>query len=374
MLGGFLFDKNVVKSTYMSKNYYETLGVQKGASKDEIKKAFHKMAHKYHPDKSTGDEAKFKEVNEAYQVLSDDQKRAQYDQFGSEGPQMGGFGGGQGFGGFDFSGFQQGSNGGFEFDLGDMFGDIFGGGGQRSRARRGSDLQTTVTINFRDAVFGLEHELRIKKPSVCTTCKGNGAKPGTHLETCSQCNGKGQVRNIQRTILGSIATTQTCDKCHGAGKIPRTPCDHCRGKGVVNEERTIKLTIPAGIQHGETLRLAGMGEAITGGTAGDLYVHVAVTPHKTIKRDKNDLVTTLPIKLTDALLGATYAVETLDGMEQITIPAGTRVGDAVTLKGKGVPMSAHKRGNFIIKLDIKLPEKLSKRAKEVIEELKNEGI
>ncbi len=351
----------------MSKDYYATLGVQKGASKDEIKKAFHKMAHKYHPDKSSGDEAKFKEVNEAYQVLSDDQKRAQYDQFGSEGPQMGG----QGFGGFDFSGFGQGQ-GGFEFDLGDMFGDFFGGG--RSRQKRGADLQTTISLDFKDAIFGLERELRIKKPSTCTTCKGNGAKPGTSLETCTQCNGKGQVRNIQRTILGSIATTQTCDKCHGTGKIPKDPCATCHGKGIVNEERTIKLSVPAGIQHGETLRLASMGEAVAGGPSGDLYVHVSVNSHKTIRRDKNDLVTTLPIKLTDALLGATYAVETLDGMESISIPTGTRVGDSVTLKGKGVPTSSHKRGNFIIKLDIKLPEKLSKKAKEVIEELKNEGI
>jgi molecular chaperone DnaJ len=355
----------------MAKDYYQTLGVSKNASKDEIKKAFHKMAHQYHPDKSGGDEAKFKEVNEAYQVLSDDQKRAQYDRFGSEGPQMGGFGGGQGFGGFDFSNFQH--SGGFEFDLGDMFGDIFGGG-RSSRARRGADLQTTINLSFKEAVFGVEREIRIKKPSTCTTCKGDGAKPGTHLETCSHCGGKGQVKSIQRTILGSIATNQICDKCHGMGKIPKVPCEACRGKGIVNEERTIKVSVPSGIQHGETLRLSGMGEAIQGGTPGDLYVHISVTPHKTIVRNGADLVTTLSIKLTDALLGATYAVETLDGMESIAVPAGTRVGDNVLLKGKGVPVSAHKRGNFIIKLDIKLPEKLSKKAKEVIEELKKEGI
>lgn len=354
----------------MAKDYYKTLGVEKGASKDEIKKAFHKMAHKYHPDKNGGDEAKFKEVNEAYQVLSDDQKRTQYDQFGSEGPQMGG--GGQGFGGFDFSGFGQGQHG-FEFDLGDMFGDFFGGG-SRARSRRGADLQTTVQVSFKDAVFGIEHSIKIKKPSTCSTCKGNGAEPGTHLETCTQCQGKGQVRNIQRTILGSIATNEICDKCHGTGKIPKVACKHCHGRGVVNEERTIKIAIPAGIQNGETLRLAGMGEAIQGGQSGDLYVHITVAPHKSIRREKSDLVTTLPIKLTDALLGATYAVETLDGMESVSIPAGTRVGDSVTLKGKGVPVSSHKRGNFVIKLNIKLPEKLSKHAKEVIEELKKEGI
>jgi len=359
----------------MSKDYYNVLGVEKSASKDEIKKAFHKMAHKYHPDKSNGDEAKFKEVNEAYQTLSDETKRAQYDQFGSAGPQMGGFGGGpQDFGGFDFSGFGQGqSNGGFEFDLGDMFGDIFGGG-RRQQQRRGADLQTQITIEFRDAIFGMERELRLKKPSTCTTCKGNGAKPGTNPETCSQCNGKGQVRTIQRTILGSIATNQTCDKCHGSGKIPKEPCTSCRGKGVVNEERTIKLNIPSGIQNGETLRLTGMGEAVQGGTPGDLYVHVSVLGHKTILRDRQDLVMTLPIKLTDALLGATYQVETLDGTQSIIIPVGTRVGDIVTLKHYGVPTNGNKRGNFIIKLDIRLPEKLSKHAREVIEELKKEGI
>ncbi len=357
----------------MAKDYYETLGVQKSASKEDIKKAFHKMAHKYHPDKSTGDEAKFKEVNEAYQVLSDDQKRSQYDQFGQAGPQMsGGYGGGaQDFGGFDFSGFSQGQ-GGFEFDLGDMFGDIFGG--RRQRQKRGNDLQTNITIDFKDAIFGIEREIHIKKPSTCTTCKGNGAKPGTTLETCTTCNGKGQVRNIQRTILGSIATNQVCDKCHGTGQIPKDPCATCHGKGVVNESRTIKLTIPSGIQNGETLRLGGMGEAMQGGTSGDLYVHVSVTPHKTIARSNYDLVTALPIKLTDALLGAQYAIETLDGSIPITIPAGTRVGDTITLKNHGVPTSGAKRGNFIIKLNITLPDKLSKKAKEVIEELKKEGI
>jgi molecular chaperone DnaJ len=353
----------------MAKDYYQVLGVNKGASKDDIKKAFHKLAHQYHPDKSGGDEAKFKEVNEAYQVLSDDQKRAQYDQFGSAGPNMGG----QGFGGFDFSNFQQ-QDGAFEFDLGDMFGDFFGGGNRRSKQNRGSDLQTTISLDFKESIFGVDKEIRITKPSTCNTCKGNGAKPGTELHTCSQCNGAGTIRNIQRTILGSIATTQVCNKCHGTGKIPKDPCEHCKGKGVVNEPRTIKINVPAGIQNGETLRLAGMGEATPGGKSGDLYVRVTVTPHRTITRTGTDLITTLQIKLSDALLGAQYAVETLDGSKPITVPAGTKIGDTVMLKGLGVPTSATKRGNFIVKLNIKLPEKLSKRAKEIIEELKGEGI
>ncbi len=358
----------------MSKDYYKTLGIEKNASKEEVKKAFHKMAHKYHPDKSGGDEAKFKEVNEAYQVLSDDQKRAQYDQFGSAGAQ-GGFGGGQGFGGFDFSnfgGFQQG-DGSFEFDLGDMFGEMFGGS-RRGRQRRGNDLQTSINLDFKESIFGVEKELRVTKPSTCTTCKGNGAKPGTEVHTCAQCNGNGTVKNIQRTILGSIATTQLCDKCHGSGKIPKEPCGTCKGKGVVTEPRTIKITVPAGIQNGETLRLAGMGEAITGGASGDLYVRVSVAPHRTIIRQGNDLLTTLQIKLTDALLGAEYAIETLDGQKMVSVPPGTKVGDSVTLKGFGVPISHSKRGNFVIKLNIKLPEKISKKAKDIIEQLKEEGI
>lgn len=360
----------------MSKDYYNILGVDKSASKDEIKKAFHKMAHKYHPDKSGGDEAKFKEVNEAYQTLHDDQKRAGYDQFGSDGPQMGGFGGqSSGFGGFDFSGFNQsgGSGEAFEFDLGDMFGGMFGGGRQ-ARKPRGNDLQTSMTIDFKDSIFGIEKELKVTKPSVCNTCKGDGATPGTKLETCSTCNGNGVVRNIQRTILGSIATNQTCTKCAGSGKIPKDPCKTCRGTGVVNDTRTIKLSVPAGIQNGETLRLSSMGEAVQGGPSGDLYVHIAVTPHKTIVRKGADLYASLDIKLTDALLGAQYAVETLDGSMPIAIPSGTKIGSTVVLKDKGVPINKNKRGNFVVNLNIKLPEKLSKEAKSIIEELKKEGI
>jgi molecular chaperone DnaJ len=356
----------------MKKDYYDILGVDKKASKDEIKKAFHKMAHKYHPDKSHGDEAKFKEVNEAYQTLSDDQKRSSYDQFGADGPQMGGFGGGAGFDGFDFSGFNQGGN--FEFDLGDMFGGMFGGGGRGSRKPRGNDLQTSMTIDFKDSIFGVEKELKVTKPSTCNTCKGDGATPGTKLETCSTCNGAGVVRNIQRTILGSIATNQTCSKCAGSGKIPKDPCKNCHGTGVVRDTRTIKLSVPAGIQNGETLRLSSMGEAIQGGASGDLYVHIAVTPHKTIQRKGTDLYITLDIKLTDALLGAQYSVETLDGQMPISIPAGTKIGSTVVIKEKGVPTSKSKRGNFIVQLNIKLPEKLSKETKEIIEELKKQGI
>lgn len=354
----------------MSKNYYETLGVEKNASKDDIKKAFRKLAHQHHPDKNGGDDKKFKEVNEAYQVLSDEQKRAQYDQFGSAGPGAGGFGGFDP-NGFDFSGFGQ--EGGFGFDMGDIFGDIFGGGG-RSRQRRGSDLQTSIKIDFKESIFGVDKEIKISKPSNCKTCKGDGATPGTGFDSCNNCDGKGVVRSVQRTILGSIATNQTCNKCFGIGKIPKDPCKDCKGTGVVNEARTITIGVPAGINNGETLRLSGMGEAISGGQAGDLYVRVSVTPHKSIIRYNNDLVSNLSIKLTDALLGSEYKIETLDGDTNITIPSGTKIGDTITIKGQGVPRGSSKRGDFIVKLEIDLPNKLSKKAKEIIEELKKEGI
>jgi molecular chaperone DnaJ len=358
----------------MGNDYYSILGVDKKASKDEIKKAFHKLAHKYHPDKNGGDDKKFKEVNEAYQVLSDDSKRGQYDQFGSSFAQgSGGQGQAGGFDGFDFSQFTQ-NGADFGFDMGDIFGDLFGGGSRRAKNRHGSDLQTSITLDFKDAVFGVEKEIRITKPSTCLTCKGDGAKPGTKLHTCDQCNGSGTVKTVQRTILGSIATSQICNKCEGVGKIPDEPCTTCKGKGVVNEARTIKVAVPAGIQNGETLRLQAMGEAIKGGQSGDLYVRVSVNPHKSIVRSNYDLVSTLSIKLTDALLGAQYAVETLDGSMPVTVPAGTKIGDTIVLKHHGVPTSSSKRGNFIVKLVIALPEKLSKQAKVLIEELKKEGI
>jgi molecular chaperone DnaJ len=361
----------------MAKDYYELLGVSKNASKDEIKKAFHKMAHTYHPDKKGGDAEKFKEINQAYQTLSDDGKRAQYDQFGADGPQMGGFGGGQGggFGGFDFGGFSQGQGtGGFEFDLGDMFGEMFGGGSRKRGKPRGQDLQTTISLSFKEAIFGVEKEITVKKPSFCTTCEGTGGAKGTKMETCSTCSGSGTIRSVQRTILGNIATTSVCTTCFGAGSIPKEKCSSCRGSGVVNESRTLKVTIPAGVSHGETLRVTGMGEAVRGGTAGDLYVRLTVASHKSITREGNDLVSNLHIKLSDALLGAAYDIETLDGVERVEVPAHAKIGSSVVLKEKGVPVSKSKRGNFTVRLHIVMPEKLSKEAKKLIEELKKEGL
>lgn len=369
----------------MSKDYYEMLGVNKGASKDEIKKAFYKLAHKYHPDKKEGNEAKFKEVNEAYQTLSDDGKRAKYDQFGSQyanmggggqqgGYQQGGFGGG--FEGFDFSGFQNGGQGfGAEFDLNDIFSDFFGGGGGgRAQARRGRDISTEIQISFADAVFGVNRKILITKTSNCITCHGSGAKAGTRMEKCKHCNGQGQVREMKRSFLGNISTTKICDECLGAGEVPHEKCDRCRGAGVMRREEEISIAIPMGIRDGEMIRMTGLGEAVSKGTAGDLYIKINVASHPVFKREGHDLVMNLNLKLSDALLGTEYDIETLDGNVKVQIPEGVSINEILRVKGKGVPSSKTKRGDLLIKLNIKLPSKISRKSRELIEELKKEGI
>jgi molecular chaperone DnaJ len=364
----------------MKKDYYEMLGVQKGASKDEIKKAFHKMAHKYHPDKKDGNADKFKEVNEAYQTLSDDKKRAQYDTYGQTfdgagGPGPGGFGGfgGQGFGGFDFSG-AQGQQ--FDFgDLGDIFSEFFGGGGgARGGKPRGSDISTEITIPFAESIFGSKRTLVINKTSTCETCKGNGAKPGTETVTCDRCNGKGQVRETKRSILGSFTAVQECSKCHGAGKIAKEPCGTCRGHGVHRKEERIDIVIPPGIENGQMIRMSGMGEAVPHGITGDLYIKVRVERHNKIAREGNNLVSTLSIRLSDALLGAEYQVESLDGLVDVSVPAGATFGEILRVKGKGVPTGKNSRGDFMVKLEIELPKKLSHKAKDLMKQLREEGI
>lgn len=265
----------------MSKDYYQTLGVNKNASKDEIKKAFYKLAHKYHPDKKEGDEKKFKEVNEAYQTLSDDQKRAQYDRFGSNYQNMGGSGYGQqggGFGGFEGFDFSQGfgQNGGMEFDLNDIFSDFFGGGGGRAQARRGRDLQTEINITFSEAILGVNKKISITKNSECDACNGKGAKKGTKMETCKTCAGKGKIQEMKRTIFGNIANTRICDTCQGAGEIPKEVCDTCHGKGIIKKTEEINIPIPQGVLSGQNLRMSGAGEAVFRGTKGDLYIKVNI--------------------------------------------------------------------------------------------------
>ncbi|MFA6251638.1 MAG: molecular chaperone DnaJ [Candidatus Paceibacterota bacterium] len=365
----------------MPKNYYETLGVQKNASKEEIKKAFHKQAHKYHPDKNKGDDKKFKEVNEAYQVLSDDQKRSRYDQFGSaDGPMGGGNYGGQGgysggFGGFDFSGFQNGQ--GFDMgDLGDIFGDFFGGGmGRGTRnARRGRDISTEIDLSFEESIFGVNRKILITKQSKCDICKGTGGKVGTKMNTCKTCGGNGQIREVRRSILGSFSTTKTCDVCLGNGKVPSEKCSNCHGAGVIRRQNEIDLGIPAGINNGEMLKMTGQGEEIQSGHAGDLYIKVNVKAHPIFKRDGLNLTMDLPIKLTDALTGMTYNLKTLEGNTiEVKIPEGINHNELLRVRGKGVP-SNRGRGDIILRIVIKMPSKLSRKSKELIEELKKEGI
>ena len=359
----------------MAKDYYGVLGVGKSASKDEIKKAFYKLAHKFHPDKKEGDEAKFKEVNEAYQVLSDDQKRAKYDQFGAGFENMGGFGGNAGgFEGFDFGGFQNGA----EFDFGnlnDIFSDFFGGGmGGRAQARRGRDISTEMQISFADSIFGIERRILITKTSRCLTCSGSGARAGSKMETCQKCNGQGKIHEMKRTILGSISSARVCDTCGGTGEVPKEACEACRGKGVLRREEEISIVVPPGIRDGEMIRMTGMGEAVQKGTSGDLYIKINAASHPVFKRDGNDLAMSLNLKLTDALLGAKYPIETLDGNIEVTIPEGIKVNEILRVRGKGVPTGKNKRGDLLIKLNIKLPTKLSKKSRELIEKLKEEGI
>ena len=360
----------------MAKDYYETLGVQKGASKEELKKAYHKLAHKYHPDKNKGDDAKFKEVNEAYQTLSDDKKRASYDQFGSAGPQ-----GGNGFGfdpsnmgGFDFSGFQNGQ--GFDMgDLGDIFSDFFGGGRGTPQQQRGRDIQTEIAVSFKDSIFGVTRRISITKTSVCDTCHGTGGKLGSKQVTCSNCNGKGQIRETKRSILGSFVQTRVCEVCMGKGTVPSEPCADCRGAGVKKKSEEIEITVPAGIESGESLRMTGMGEAVRGGHTGDLYVQVRVEKHPVFRRDGQNLVMDLEVKLTEALLGADREIETLDGTVTVTIPEGIASGTILRVRDRGVPSQrGHKRGDLMIKVTVHIPKKLSKASKEAIKTLKEEGL
>lgn len=361
----------------MSKDYYEILGVQKNASKDEIKKAFHKLALKYHPDKNNGDDKKFKEANEAYQVLSDEQKRSKYDQFGSAdgNPGFGGFSSNGGAPGWDFSGFQNGQ--GFDMgDMGDIFGEFFGGGmGRGSRnSRRGRDIQTEIDLSFEEAVFGVKKTISITKQSKCNVCGGSGAKVGTKMNVCKTCGGNGQIREVRRSILGSFSTTKTCDVCLGAGKIPSEKCSNCRGDGLVRKQNEIELNIPAGIDNAEMLKMTGTGEDIQNGPSGDLYIKVRVKSHPVYKRDGLNLNTDLSIKLSEALLGMEYKLKTLEGNTiEVKIPEGINHNELLRVRGKGVP-SSRGRGDIIIRVQIKMPPKLSRKQKEIIEELKKEGL
>lgn len=356
----------------MAKNYYDILGVAKNATDDDIKKAFRKLAHKYHPDKKGGDEAKFKEVSEAYAILSDKKKRSEYDTYGRSFNGAAGGGPQGGFGGFDFSQFQGFGGQQFEFDLGDIFGDVFGGG-QRGKAR-GRDISIDIELSFKEAVFGVERRVLISKIATCDVCEGSGAKKGSKLTTCSGCNGKGDIRESRNTVFGTFTSSRTCPRCNGRGQVPEQACDACAGAGVRKRQEEIHIVVPAGVENGEMIRMPGKGEALAGGSAGDLYVKLHVKQDIRFDREGNDLVSTLSIKLSDALLGGEFIVPTLDGDERISVPQGVAHGETIRVRGKGIPHGRGSRGDLAIRINIELPKKLSKNAKDLVEKLRAEGL
>lgn len=361
----------------MSKDYYKILGVEKNANQDEIKKAFRKLAHKYHPDKKDGNEEKFKEINEAFQIVGDETKRTQYDQYGSDFAQQGGFGGGAGW--EDFMNATRGQGGGAQFDFGgmdfgDLFGGMFGGGGGRSRQQRGGDVQVDIQVDFKDAIFGVEREIKLNKHNDCSVCSGTGAEPGSEVKKCEECGGRGQVQRVQRTILGNMQTVVTCPGCSGKGEKFDKKCKHCSGGGRVRSESAYNIKIPAGIDNGGTIRLSGKGESGgAGGQAGDLYLVVHVRESKEFVRDGNDIYTDLQVSYPQAVLGDTVEINTLDGKKKLVIPEGTSSQQKIRLKNLGVP-SVHGggRGSHYVNVIVDIPKKVSKKAKKIIEELKGE--
>ena len=360
----------------MPKDFYEILGVQRNASQEDIKRAFRNLAKEHHPDRG-GDEKKFKEINSAYQVLGNPEKRQQYDQVGhSAYEQMGGMGGGSGagFGGFDFSSFRNGSGGqGFSMDdLGDIFGGMFGGGGAqqgRRGARRGQHIEMDLPLSFEEAAFGVEKTVKPHKTVTCPDCEGTGAEKGSSLMDCIECGGRGQVGTVQRTIFGSFQSVRTCPRCEGEGKIPKKHCGKCGGAGVINDSREIKVKVPGGIGDGEVLRVSGEGAAVKGGASGDLYLNVRVRKHDRFRRDGYDVFSDEEISFPLASLGGKIDVKTLDGDVALKIPVGTQPGTVFRLRGKGIShLKRGGRGDHLVTVNVKVPTKLSRKQKKALEE------
>jgi len=372
----------------MGKDYYKILGVEKSATHDEIKQAFRKRAHEHHPDKGNGDAEKFKEVNEAYQVLGNQEKRKKYDQFGTTFEGMGGQAAYDA--GFDWSDlFRQGgvnSSGfrtsGFDFnfdDLGDIFGNFFGGqrsAGQGSRrAQRGVDLEASLTISFEEAAFGTEKVLELAKQVVCDHCLGNGAEPGTKIAGCKTCGGSGQVITTQQTFFGAFRSASVCSACRGQGKIPEKKCHRCSGSGLILGQERVKVRIPAGIDDGGTIKLSGKGEAITAGASGDLYINIRVLPHAEFKRLADNIYTVKRIAFSQSALGDKVRVKTLDGEVNLKIPAGTPSGKQFILKNKGAyKLRGRGRGDLVVTVEVAIPSHLTRQQKKLLEELGQEGL
>lgn len=354
----------------MAKDYYDILGVSRSASQDEIKKAFRKLAHQHHPDKSGGNEVLFKEINEAYGTLSDPEKRAQYDRFGQS--FSGGNGGGASSGGWDFG--QYGGNGNIKFDFGDGFEDIFSGvfgGGQSGRSKRGQDIQVDVEISFEEMVNGVRKSISLRKMAVCSECQGTGGKPGAKEDTCKRCDGRGRIQKQVQSIFGVMAQVVTCDACHGKGKTYAESCHTCHGAGRSQQSETIEVNIPAGVQDGQAVSLEGRGAAGEyGARPGDLFVVVHVRPHKEWKRRGDDILSFVEVRYPQAVLGDKLDVETVEGRVTMKIPAGTQGGEVFRIRGKGVPhLGRYGRGDHLVTVKLLVPKKLSSDEKKLIEKL-----
>lgn len=350
------------------RDYYEVLGVSKSASDDEIKKAYRRAAVKHHPDKEGGDETKFKEISEAYEVLKDNAKRQRYDQFGHAGV-GGGASGGNPFGGFG------GQNVHFDFGdggLGDIFSQFFGGSSASSGPKRGRDVEVSLQLSFEEAVFGVEEKIQIDVDDECSHCHGKTVEPGYELKTCPTCHGSGQVNRVMNTIFGPIQQATTCNDCKGRGKIPEKVCTVCSGKGTERRKKTINLKVPAGIDDGATIRLREHGEATSNGQKGDLYVHIRVKAHKKFTREGDIILSEQHISMVDAALGCEIDVETVDGDIRMKVPAGTQSGTDFKLSNHGVPhMRGEKRGSHIISILVDTPTKLSKKQKDLLAQFQN---
>lgn len=367
----------------MSKDYYKLLGVEKNATADEIKKAFKKMAMQYHPDRPTGDEKKFKEINEAFQVLGDAEKRAKYDQFGADFDTQGGFGGGMNWEDFMRAARGQGgASGNINFggiDLGDIFGDIFGfsshedvRGGRRQA--RGRDIEIDVEIDFKEAAFGIQKDFSLRKQAKCEVCKGSGNEPGSKVDTCRTCQGRGQVTQQQRTFLGIMQTVVSCPDCKGRGQKATNKCKHCGGDGILAKTANINVKIPGGIDDGQSIRITGHGEAAPNdGQSGDLYVRVHVKAQKIFHREGFDVYTESEISYPQAVLGDKIIVPTLDGELKVMVPEGTESGQLIRLKGHGVQyLSRSGRGDHYVRIKIRVPKKISRETRKKLEEIKND--
>ncbi len=366
------------------RDYYEVLGVNKNATEDELKKAYRKLAKKYHPDANPNNkaeaEAKFKEVNEAYETLSDPQKRRMYDQFGPDGPQGfngagGPFGGGNGYYSYTSSGFDGFGDFG---DLGDIFSSFFGGGfggktnRKQSGPRKGADLNLHLDITFEESFLGVEKEIVITRNETCSTCHGTGAKPGTNPMKCPNCKGTGQIKQVQNTILGQVQTTRTCPECHGTGEIIKEPCENCRGKGTVRKQPKIRVRIPAGIDNDQTVVLRGEGDpGEKGGPNGDLYITVRIKRHSIFTRKGNNVLCDIPITITQATLGGELEIPMVDGTkERYKIPEGTQTGTKFTIRNKGFKsVNSSSVGDFVFTVVVQTPKKLSKEQRELLVEL-----